>query len=119
MGAEAFFSKISSYDDYLEYHNTTLAEIFKMKMKDAKPFFDHCRRDLDRSFVSVKKKCIRMFDERNQLGAYTEDEISRLKALDLEVSSENRYVEIAHKSRKFAVEKTAMLITLAPEVRLT
>ncbi|KAL5252753.1 hypothetical protein ACHWQZ_G015502 [Mnemiopsis leidyi] len=88
--------------EYLLIHNLTLPDIFKLANKDRKPFYKHCSQNINRKYTNVYKKALRMFDEKNHLGHYTEQEIKTLKKLEATVKDENKWKAIGEKMGRSA-----------------
>lgn len=55
------------------------AIIFDMTKDMRKDFYRYIARGLDRPLFSVYRRVIRMYDQKNHIGKYTPEEISKLR----------------------------------------
>jgi len=62
--------------------------IFDMSKDERKDFYRCVSRGLQRPLFSVYRRVIRMYDAKNHIGKYTEDEVEKLKLLREELGSD-------------------------------
>ncbi|XP_063678247.1 cyclin-D-binding Myb-like transcription factor 1 [Bolinopsis microptera] len=87
---------------YLQENDLTLPALFALSAAERKPFFKHCCDNINRAYINVYKKAMRMFDEKNHLGSYTDKEISLLKKLSSSVDDDHKWKVIGEKMGRSA-----------------
>ena len=63
-----------------EHHiNDPTEIIFEMSKDERKDFYRTVARGLNRPLFSVYRRVIRMYDQKNHIGKYTQEEMTRLR----------------------------------------
>lgn len=71
----------ANINDYCKGHgiNDPTEIIFEMSKDERKDFYRTVAKGLQRPLFSVYRRVIRMYDQKNHVGKYTQEELSKLR----------------------------------------